>query len=32
MPRHLKDSPFFYTVDVPKLIETVKALAGSGGG
>jgi capsular polysaccharide biosynthesis protein len=32
MPRHMKDSPFFYTVDVPKLVETVKALAGSGGG
>jgi capsular polysaccharide biosynthesis protein len=26
MPRHKKDSPFSYSVDIPKLIETVKAL------
>ena len=26
MPRHMKDSPFSYVVDVPKLVETVKAL------
>lgn len=26
MPRHMKDSPFSYTVDVPKLVATVKAL------
>ncbi len=26
MPRHMKDSPFSYAVDVPKLVETVKAL------
>jgi capsular polysaccharide biosynthesis protein len=26
MPRHVKDSPFSYAVDVPKLVETVKAL------
>jgi capsular polysaccharide biosynthesis protein len=32
MPRHLKDSPFLYAVDVPKLVETVKTLIGSGGG
>jgi len=31
MPRHLKDSPFSYAVDVPKLVETVKALLSSGG-
>jgi capsular polysaccharide biosynthesis protein len=28
MPRHMKDSPFSYAVDIPKLIETVKALIG----
>jgi hypothetical protein len=28
MPRHVKDSPFSYAVDVPKLVETVKALVG----
>ncbi len=28
MPRHMKDSPFSYAVDVPKLIETVTALIG----
>jgi hypothetical protein len=28
MPRHEKDSPFAYSVDVPKLIETVRALVG----
>jgi capsular polysaccharide biosynthesis protein len=27
-PRHVKDSPFAYAVDVPKLVETVKALLG----
>jgi capsular polysaccharide biosynthesis protein len=26
MPRHIKDSPFAYAVDIPKLVETVKAL------
>jgi capsular polysaccharide biosynthesis protein len=26
MPRHVKDSTFSYAVDVPKLVETVKAL------
>jgi capsular polysaccharide biosynthesis protein len=26
MPRHMKDSTFSYAVDIPKLIETVKAL------
>jgi len=26
MPRHMKDSAFSYSVDVPKLVETVKAL------
>jgi capsular polysaccharide biosynthesis protein len=26
MPRHVKDSTFSYAVDIPKLIETVKAL------
>jgi capsular polysaccharide biosynthesis protein len=31
MPRHTKDSPFSYAVDVPKLVETVKALVGSNG-
>jgi capsular polysaccharide biosynthesis protein len=31
MPRHMKDSPFSYAVDVPKLVETVKALIGSRG-
>jgi capsular polysaccharide biosynthesis protein len=25
-PRHMKDSPFSYAVDVPKLVETVRAL------
>jgi capsular polysaccharide biosynthesis protein len=25
-PRHMKDSTFSYAVDIPKLIETVKAL------
>ncbi len=28
MPRHVKDSTFSYAVDVPKLIETVRALSG----
>ncbi len=28
MPRHQKDSPFAYSVDVPKVVETVRALAG----
>jgi Glycosyltransferase 61 len=28
MPRHVKDSAFAYSVDVPKLIETVRALLG----
>jgi capsular polysaccharide biosynthesis protein len=27
-PRHIKDSPFSYAVDVPKLVETVRALIG----
>jgi capsular polysaccharide biosynthesis protein len=31
MPRHMKDSPFSYAVDVTKLVETVKTLIGSGG-
>jgi capsular polysaccharide biosynthesis protein len=31
MPRHMKDSPFSYAVDVPKLVETVKALIGDRG-
>jgi hypothetical protein len=26
MPRHVKDSTFAYAVDIPKLLETVKAL------
>jgi Glycosyltransferase 61 len=26
MPRHVKDSTFSYAIDIPKLIETVKAL------
>jgi len=26
MPRHIKDSPFSYAVDIPKLADTVKAL------
>jgi capsular polysaccharide biosynthesis protein len=26
MPRHIKDSPFSYAVEIPKLVETVKAL------
>jgi capsular polysaccharide biosynthesis protein len=26
MPRHVKDSTFSYAVDIPKLVETVKAL------
>ncbi len=26
MPRHVKDSPFSYAVEIPKLVETVKAL------
>jgi hypothetical protein len=26
MPRHVKDSTFAYSVDIPKLVETVKAL------
>jgi capsular polysaccharide biosynthesis protein len=30
-PRHIKDSPFSYSVDIPKLVETVKAFMGSGG-
>jgi hypothetical protein len=25
-PRHVKDSTFSYAVDIPKLVETVKAL------
>ena len=32
MPRHVKDSPFSYAVDVPKLVATVKALVGIGAG
>ena len=28
MPRHQKDSPFAYSVDVPKVVETVRALTG----
>jgi capsular polysaccharide biosynthesis protein len=28
MPRHMKDSPFSYAVDVPKLVETVRSLLG----
>jgi capsular polysaccharide biosynthesis protein len=28
MPRHMKDSPFSYAVDIPKLVETVEALVG----
>jgi capsular polysaccharide biosynthesis protein len=28
MPRHMKDSPFSYAVDIPKLTETVEALIG----
>ena len=31
MPRHKKDSPFSYAVDIPKLVETVKALIGRSG-
>jgi hypothetical protein len=27
----MKDSPFSYAVDVPKLVETVKALIGDRG-
>ncbi|MBV9290125.1 MAG: glycosyltransferase family 61 protein [Hyphomicrobiales bacterium] len=27
-PRHMKDSPFAYSVDVPLLVETVRALVG----
>jgi capsular polysaccharide biosynthesis protein len=27
MPRHVKDSTFSYAIDIPKLVETVKALA-----
>ena len=30
-PRHVKDSPFSYSVDIPKLVETVKAFMGPGG-
>ena len=26
MPRHMKDSPFSYAVDVPRLVQTVKTL------
>jgi capsular polysaccharide biosynthesis protein len=26
MPRHVKDSTFAYAIDIPKLVETVKAL------
>jgi capsular polysaccharide biosynthesis protein len=26
MPRHVKDSPFSYAVEIPKVVETVKAL------
>jgi capsular polysaccharide biosynthesis protein len=26
MPRHIKDSPFSYAVDIPKLVETVRTL------
>jgi len=26
MPRHVKDSTFAYAVDIPKLLEIVKAL------
>jgi capsular polysaccharide biosynthesis protein len=28
VPRHMKDSPFTYSVDVPQLVQTVKALLG----
>ena len=31
MSRHMKDSPFSYAVDAPKLVETVKALIGWNG-
>ena len=31
MPRHKKDSPFSYAVDIPTLVETVKALIGRSG-
>jgi capsular polysaccharide biosynthesis protein len=31
MPRHKKDSSFSYAVDIPKLVETVKALIGRSG-
>ncbi len=31
MPRHMKDSPFSYAVDIPKLVETVEALVGRRG-
>ena len=27
-PRHMKDSPFTYAVDVPRLVDTVEALLG----
>ena len=27
-PRHMKDSPFTYAVDVPKLVETARAVLG----
>ena len=27
-PRHMKDSPFAYEVDVRRLVETVRALLG----
>jgi len=30
-PRHMKDSPFAYAVDLPRLIETVKRLLETGG-
>jgi hypothetical protein len=30
-PRHMKDSPFSYAVDIPKLVETLKAVIGPGG-
>ena len=29
MSRHMKDSPFSYAVDAPKLVETVRSLLGA---
>jgi capsular polysaccharide biosynthesis protein len=31
MPRHVKDSPFSYAVDIPKLVDTVESLVGRRG-